>query len=517
MAKLRENSSKLDPRRAEINLHTRLAPEAQQLMTTHSCGSWVRRLLVGALVLLAVSIADAQLARKNSPGKLLLVSDIHFNPMADPTLVADLAAAEPAQWESILQRSKLTAFSPYGQDSNWWLMRSAFDAIARTEPHPALVMFTGDLLAHSFPNTYKAITNDNDPEHYRAFVLKTFDFIALEFRKRFPDAKVLLTPGNNDEECGDYSIAENGVFLSDTADRAEALAREGEQFSATWKSLGSFTIEHPTLPGVRIVSLNTVFWSNKYRSTDFNRGCATVDSTAGRALLAWLETQLAEAEQAHEKVWLMFHIPPGIDGWASTHPSGGGSGAIVTPTKACADTIVPMWVPKWTASFEKLLERYHDTVLVSFAGHTHVDSFMVAGADGAKQFVLIDPAISPVYDQNPGFRIVNFRGDGTLSDETTYYLTNLTKAGGNTRGRWKKEYTFSRQWKARQLDSASLTKIYDEIASKSDARDRWLKLYMVSSTAAPIPSADVKGLYCAMSALDPNSYAACACGAQQQP
>jgi hypothetical protein len=276
--------------------------------------------------------------------------------------------------------------------------------------------------------------------------------------------------------------------------------------------------EHPTLHGFRIVSLNTVFWSNKYRSTDFNKGCATVESAAASALLAWLESQLAEAEQAHEKVWLMFHIPPGIDGWASTHPSGGGSEANGAPAKSCVDSIVPMWVPERTASFEKLLDRYHGMVLASFAGYTHVDSFMLIGAESdARQSVLINPAISPVYDQNPGFRIVDFRGDGTLADQTTYYLTNLSKAGGSTRGRWKKEYTFSRQWKTRQLDGTSLTKIYNEIASESDARARWLKFYMVSSTDAPIPAADLKGLYCAMGALDLKSYAACACGAPSQP
>ena len=438
--------------------------------------------------------------------------------MADPTLVADLAAADASQWEAILQRSKLTAFSPYGQDSNWWLVRSAFDAMARTVPNPALIMFTGDMLAHSFPKTFRSITHDNDPDHYRAFVLKTFDFMALELRKRFPDVKILVTPGNNDEECGDYSIAENGVFLSDTARRARDLAREGGQFEATWKSLGSYSIEHPTLRGIRIVSVNTVFWSNKYRSTDFNKSCATVDSTAGSAQLAWLESQLAEAEQTHEKVWLMFHVPPGIDGWASTHPNPGGSGANSAPAKSCADSIVPMWVPQWTASFEKLMKQYQSTVLASFAGHTHVDSFMVVGSDkDVRQFVLINPPISPVYDQNPGFRIVNFRGNGTLADQTTYYLTNLTKAGGNTRGRWKKEYSFSRQWKTRQLDGASLAKVYNEIATESDARARWLKLYMVSSTDAPVPTEDVKGLYCAMSALDPKSYASCSCGAPNRP
>ena len=91
------------------------------------------------------------------------------------------------------------------------------------------------------------------------------------------------------------------------------------------------------------------------------------------------------------------------------------------------------------------------------------------GADGAnRQFVLIDPAISPIYDQNPGFRIVDFRSDGTLADQTTYFLTNLKQAGGKTRGRWRREYTFSRRWKVRQLDGASLAKIYDEIASRND-------------------------------------------------
>ena len=105
------------------------------------------------LSLLLLSGAGVQAAQTNVAGKLLIASDVHFNPMADPSLVADLAAADPSQWEPILQRSKVTAFSPYGQDTNWWLLRSALEAMVRAEPHPALVMFTGDLLAHDFPQT----------------------------------------------------------------------------------------------------------------------------------------------------------------------------------------------------------------------------------------------------------------------------------------------------------------------------------------------------------------------------
>src|SRR5271166_4100797 len=69
--------------------------------------------------------ADARQAKAAARAKFLIVSDIHFNPMADPTLVPELAAADPGQWEPILQRTQPTAFSPYGQDTNWWLLQSA--------------------------------------------------------------------------------------------------------------------------------------------------------------------------------------------------------------------------------------------------------------------------------------------------------------------------------------------------------------------------------------------------------
>ena len=476
--------------------------------------SLLRACILVLLPLLLISAAAGQLARKNAVGQLLIASDVHFNPMADPALVVDLAAADPSQWETILQRSKVTAFSSYGQDTNWSLLRSALDAMVRAGPHPALVMFTGDLLAHDFPKTYQSITHDSEPGHYRAFVIKTVDFVALEFRKRFAASKILLTPGNNDEYCGDYSIEANGAFLRDTAERALDLAMEGEQFSATWKSLGSYSLEHPTLHGVRILSLNTIFWSDKYRAASFSHGCATVNSTAASDLLTWLESRLAEAEQSHEKVWLMFHIPPGVDGWATTHPYEATAAATSISTASCASSVVPMWVPEWTARFDSLLERYRSTVLASFAGHTHVDDFRVIGAGGAnRQFVLIDPAISPIYEQNPGFRIVDFRSDGTLADQTTYFLTNLKQAGGKTRGRWRREYTFSRRWKVPQLDGASLAKIYDEIATRNKARNLWLHLYMVSSSAAPIPAKDVRGLYCAINGLTQQGYESCYCAA----
>ena len=329
-----------------------------------------------ALLVTLISFGFAPSAEAASRNKFLIASDLHFNPMFDPALVAELAAADPTRWETILQRTTPDRFSLYGQDTNWWLLQSALDQMRKTLPHPAFIMVNGDLLAHRFPSTYRDATHDEDREHYRAFVRKTVEFLALELRKRFPDTKILLTPGNNDENCGDYSIRAGGIFLSDTAQLVRDLAGADEAFADSWKALGSYNVPHPTIPNFRILSLNTIFFSNNYHAANFNDACATVPSTAASDLLAWLEANLTQARLARQKTWLMFHIAPGIDGFATIQNRATRSEA-TSPSAAesCAKTIVPMWVPEWTARFDGLLETFHDTVVASFAGHTHSDDF----------------------------------------------------------------------------------------------------------------------------------------------
>ena len=467
-------------------------------------------LSVAAMLLLG---AGALTAKDRSRDKLLWISDIHFDPMADPSLASDLAAADPDRWEAILQRSTLTAFSQYGQDTNWWLLRSALDQMHSALPWPALVIYTGDVVAHGFRPAYLKATGDSDWDHYRAFVLKTITFVALQLHKRFRKTQILLTPGNNDDDCGDYAIEPNGAFLHDSAEMVRELAMADTTIIHDWTSLGSYSAPHATIANLRVLSLNTVFMSQEYQPESFASGCKTTQSDGARDVLNWLEANLAKAEQKNERVWLMFHIPPGIDGYATTHPR-------LTETQAagartpgsCASEIVPMWVPQWTTQFDRLLERYRDTVIASFAGHTHVDDFRLITAKGANEsFVLINPAISPIYDQNPSFRIVNFRSNGELSGQTTYYLTNLKQATSKKPGRWKREYRFSRAWKTRPLDVNSLGRIYSEVEQTSKARAQWAKLYMVSSTAVSFPPSVLRGLYCGIGSLDPRSYQSCYC------
>jgi sphingomyelin phosphodiesterase acid-like 3 len=470
-----------------------------------------------AFLAVFVLLAGTAHSLPNRPSQqLLIASDVHFNPFADPTLVPELASAPVRKWEAILNRSKPAAYSPYGQDTNWWLLRSAFDAMLKTDPDPALVMITGDLLAHGFPQAYAKATHDTKPEHYRAFVSKTVSFITAELRQRYNKSQILLTPGNNDDECGDYDIEGGGPFLQDSARTARSLARANGQFTADWKSLGSFTVRPRSTPGVRIVSVNSVFFSNKYQAANFAESCAHVDSKAPTQTFAWLESTLSRAAQNHEKVWLMFHIPPGIDGYATMVSYRSLSQAADSPAASkddlCSRAIVPMWKPYWTGLFQHLVAEYQATITAMFAGHDHTDDFRVLhGSKNDAQFVLINPPISPIYGQNPAFRVVTFAGGGQLVDQTTYYLTNLLTAQSDVPGVWTQEYSFVEKWHSPRLDAASLNTIYDQMRSDAEASTQWLTLLNVSSTHDHVPDNGVRTLECAIEALDPASYKACYC------
>ena len=105
-----------------------------------------------------------------------------------------------------------------------------------------------------------------------------------------------------------------------------------------WKSLGCYSVLAPRLNGLELVSVNTIFFSKKYTAQDFQKNCASVQTSAPSDTFAWLQDQLASAQEAKRPVWLIMHIPPGIDGYASTHPSDGP----YTPA-SCANDVVPLW------------------------------------------------------------------------------------------------------------------------------------------------------------------------------
>jgi sphingomyelin phosphodiesterase acid-like 3 len=135
-----------------------------------------------------------------------------------------------------------------------------------------------------------------------------------------------------------------------------------------------------------------------------------------------------------------------------------------------------MWKPVYTEAFQNLLTRYHNMVTISLAGHEHTDDFRLVG----NSLVLMTPGLSPNVGQNPAFRTVDFWADGTISDETTFYLSNLNVIANGGTAEWKREYSFAETWGLHRLDFQNIRKLYHEIETKPDVHDRWSSLYSVS-------------------------------------
>src|SRR5947209_6151279 len=402
------------------------------------------RLRYAALAALALGLCGTASGQQAASvqavaGQVLVMSDLHFDPMADPRLVDELAAAEPERWSAVLDSSSDRSVGRYGRDSNWMLLRSALQHMAETLPKPAFVHMAGDFLAHDFRRAFDAAAQDHSDAAFRIFVQKTMQFLAQQLEQNFPATPILPALGNNDEECGDYELQPGGPFLADTLPIVRRLVggAHGPGFDRDWQSFGNYSAR---AGGIRVLSTNTNFLSIHYR----NACGSPADGDPGRATLEWLEAELAAAKDAGERVWLLYHIPPGIDGYATLRQG------------ACPGTIIPMWDQAYAGAFLAQMKHYADTVTASFAGHTHMDDFRLIGdAEGRYGFALITPAVSPIFGQNPAFRILVYDAAGGILDQTTYDLTNLAQATAAAVGvspEWRAEYSFTRQWSLPQID-----------------------------------------------------------------
>jgi sphingomyelin phosphodiesterase acid-like 3 len=435
----------------------------------------------------------------------LMLSDIHFNPMAKPALVDRLAAAEPSNWPAIFESDGSRGPSRYGSDTNWPLLRSALEQMKATLPHPAFLLLPGDFLAHHFRGQFDTAAHDHSDRAYREFVVKTMRFLADELADAFPGTPILPTLGNNDAECGDFLLQPNGPFLAGTFPILRGLVGGNGQpgLAQSWTSYGNYSAILPKAPGVSAVFLNTVFFARNYRNACGSRG----DPDPGRQTLAWLAAELATAKQAHRRVWLVYHVPPGVDGYRTWRQG------------SCPDRIVTMWDEAYARPFLALLRRYSNTVAANFAGHTHMDDFRLIGDDkGDFSFTLIMPALSPIFGQNPAFRTVVFDRSGSILDQTTYDLANLAEAGPGVPPKWQAEYTFSREWRLPQVDLPSLERLYAMITSVPEDRSRWHRLFAVSSPVywglAPGGNAahTLRAYDCATGHARPADFEQCWCG-----
>lgn len=418
---------------------------------------------------------------ENLPGSqtdVLLVSDIHFNPLlaADgegPALAQRLVQAPIEQWRAILDAATPQQPSAHGQDTNWALLRSTLGAMHTADPHPGLIVHTGDMIAHDFrPAFNEALPSlARDDAAYRAFVRKTALFVLTQLETAYPKVPLVTAIGNNDSECDDYALTPDGDLLKATAGQvasAAGLAGNADVIR-DWQAGGNFDSPHPLVANTRILSFNSVGLSAKYANKCGARGH---DGDLARASLAWLHEHLAAAHAAGQKVWIVTHIPPGMNAYEMSKTWNGHS----------CQPVTPYFAPGLEEAFEQEVLAYPGTVSVIFAGHTHMDDIRLLGEGAAAIPVLITPGVSPQHGQSPAFKRGRVAADGRLLDLGTYAYADTPPRLRLEEGppRWRLEYDMARTWAVKDLSANNLRAIINRLSHEVDW-SRYRRAFSVSS------------------------------------
>jgi sphingomyelin phosphodiesterase acid-like 3 len=425
----------------------------------------------------------------------LVVSDIHFNPLADPRLGDRLNSSPVDRWRTIYFSAEPQPFSGYGSDTNFPLLESALEAMRNVVESPRVVMITGDFLGHSFRKHFDAAVRDHDDAHYRAFVDNTIRFLATEFREAFPRSQFVIVLGNNDSYCGDYQIEPGSPFLARVAASwgASVGVQDPSRFVAQFSTGGYYTAPLPA-GGAQAIVLNDVFWSAGYQ----NR-CGNTKDDPAAAELSWLQNTARELRG--KRVWVLAHIPPGIDAYSSYHA-------------------------KPQAGVLFLQQRYNDGVIAALdsiapnipmmlSGHTHMNGFRILGPDPSNPQVpiLVIPALSPVFESNPTFTVLHVNAsDAGVADAQYFVLDDLATLSKNGRypARWRREFDFDSVFGHGVVDAWHLSALQQSIFDNDRVRYRYEEYYDGDSGRAPMTDESWRFFWCADVALTPTTYDACA-------
>lgn len=354
-----------------------------------------------------------------SPLRVLHVSDFHLDPRymvgAESQCDNGMCCRVDSTWKgaSAVQRPA-PYWGAYLCDAPWSLIGAAMDLVARlTARRPlALALLTGDVTAHDRPWHMS-----------RSFVTYAEHAALSLLHKYVGGAPVAYALGNHDSSPSDFApyrdLPDGRSAQMDWhwTHLARLLTSLGWIDNAAARSIEAHHGHYVMRPrrGLRVLVLNTDYW---YRHNPMNY-VRTADPDAS-GMLRWLTDALQAAEDAHERVWIVGHIPPGYSQDALPAPS---------------------------ALMARIVQRYTHTIAAMFFGHSHEDVFSVYYADGATSdrdavgIALIGPSLTPLRLVNPGVRLYDVDPETYEVLDYVQYATPLDTEEAGDGPTWRPLYS----------------------------------------------------------------------------
>lgn len=456
-------------------------------------------LFMALAVVLAAGCSDSssnQSTQTTIP--LVIISDFHFTPFYDPDIFDDLVNSPADQWAAIFETSSITEPLLWGDETNYPLLVRALDSAKTESDSGAVVLFPGDILAHKFPETFFELYGQEDQKALQSFTYKTVTFFSSQVRERFGDLPVIFTLGNNDSYAGDYKLVPGGTFLADTAEQFYTTFLLGganrETYFKTYPA-GGYYVAEPPGSKVFFVCLNTLLFSPHWIKNNPSEG----DAIALKQL-EWLELTLAEADASEKRVWIIMHIPPGADIFATVNTYMDQSGHI--------SNAVSFWEEKYQDRFLEIGRRYVHIIEAVFAGHTHMDEYrLFFRSDGEPPKTSITtPSVSPVFGNDPAFKVITTRKeDWELLDyrSVAYHLGTVLPEFNNY-------YIFSETYKMEMPLKPALIALFPELVTDMIRQQAYSTLYYSGhNTADIINTTNWPAYWCGIGKMARKEYIEC--------
>ncbi len=451
-----------------------------------------------------------------TPVHALFVSDIHFEPFWDPGKVPHLVAAPVSQWKSILasppsadRDAQFKALEQKchtrGEDTSYPLYASSLHTMQKTAPDARFITVSGDLISHAFSCKYDALLSKAELSDYRSFVEKTIEFVLVDLRSSLPNARIYAALGNNDSDCGDYKLDEHGGFLSELAQPFAAGLPPATRDNAalTFANAGYYSASLPApIEHTRLLVLDDTFMSRRYTACS-----GKADAAGADAQIAWLRAQLAAARQNQEHVWVMGHIPPGIDPYSTA----------AKMRNVCADGTPEMFLS--SDELPHVLAEYDDVIQLALFAHTHMDEMRLlkpepdtvgsgTGSGVALKFV---PSISPINGNSPSFVVATIDPSHAMLADYRVIAASQTDGPGTT---WREEYDYDATYHQHAFDAAALTSLFagfaQDSAASTESSEAYLRNYFVRDRSPELRFFWPQYV-CALSAYSTETYKTCRC------
>jgi len=450
---------------------------------------------------------------------VLMLSDIHFDPFFDPAKIGDLRRDPIAEWPAILSKpdsaNRVNVFSQLqsgcavrGTDSPWALVVSSLHQARQREAAPLFITVSGDLLAHGFICKFRKLNPSATPAYTAAFAAKTISFLVHQIRAVYPSTPIYFALGNNDSGCGDYQETPNSAFLKavslDFASAALSPAAR-DAIARTFPQLGDYTVMLPSpIHNTRLVVLQNIFESSHYKACNGSN-----DPAAATEQINWLRRQLSEARASGQQVWVMAHIPPGVDVYTSFHRY------IFAPGEACNVKQPQMYLSN-TALGDTIAE-FADIVRLAIFAHSHMDEIkLLQASDGSAVPVKLVPSISPINGNDPSFLVAQVSPqNATIKDYEVYSASNAEGTG------WGFEYRYSAVYHLPDFSANSVQQLTSDLLADKTGEDETSRAYerYFLSGGGTFAALGLQRLWpaysCSLREQDPNAFRRCMCPSAQ--